>query len=256
MNFVALFLCACVQLCRAIRDHRVPWGLLDQKVKRYTSFTLQYMYSFLYSTWMVSKIRLITQIRLHQLPWRLFSKTTNCSYIIVLFLNDGRENWLQALGESVVKWNIMMSCDSYIKSKQKLRIHRKSNIHHVLKPDDVHLQGEHGDDGKVEGPPGPPGDIVSHTWLSFLSPSFLSAVKMLKSGHLQHINTFIYVVFYQGPPGDRGERGEPGDPGYKVCTIFPCDFQIIYLVVWFWCGWCSKYCHSFLGSGWCGWRER
>lgn len=26
-----------------------------------------------------------------------------------------------------------------------------------------HLQGEEGDDGKVEGPPGPPGDIVSHT---------------------------------------------------------------------------------------------
>lgn len=61
------------------------------------------------------------------------SKTTNCSYIIVLFHNDGRENWLQALGESVVKWNIMMSCDSYVKGKQKLRIHWKSNIHCVLK---------------------------------------------------------------------------------------------------------------------------
>ena len=26
-----------------------------------------------------------------------------------------------------------------------------------------HLQGEQGDDGKVEGPPGPLGDTVSHT---------------------------------------------------------------------------------------------
>lgn len=27
-------------VCRAIGDHRAPWGLQDQKVKRYTSFTL------------------------------------------------------------------------------------------------------------------------------------------------------------------------------------------------------------------------
>lgn len=27
---------------------------------------------------------------------------------------------------------------------------------------DYHLQGEQGDDGKIEGPPGPQGDIVSH----------------------------------------------------------------------------------------------
>lgn len=27
---------------------------------------------------------------------------------------------------------------------------------------DYRLQGEQGDDGKVEGPPGPQGDIVSH----------------------------------------------------------------------------------------------
>lgn len=34
---------------------------------------------------------------------------------------------------------------------------------HVSRCSKLLLQGEQGDDGKVEGPPGSPGDIVSHT---------------------------------------------------------------------------------------------
>lgn len=83
---------------------------------------------------------------LHQnQPWLVFD--TNC-----------RENWFYA--------QVILSQDHALKEGTSSPAVKTSLL-------SFNLQGEQGDDGKIEGPPGPPGDIVSHSWLTFLPASTL-----------------------------------------------------------------------------------
>lgn len=105
------------------------------------------------------------------------------------------------------------------------------------------LQGEQGDDGKVEGPPGPQGDIVSHTKLHHLPLCCeIQIEKFTVYSHNHCLNRVLWET------EERGESQEIQVTRYVILHDFQRVIFLLFLRL--------IYCRCLSGSSRCGWRKR